>query len=87
MGPDDLDHCWLRAQPCHHLREDHRRHVRSLWDFHPHPAHPHRRQQLRQLLQEQDVEDRGCPQEEREDEAAGQGEEGDAEDDAFQGGK
>ena len=47
--------------------------MRPLWYIHPHPPHPHRRQQLRQLLQEPVVEKRGGLQEA----GAGPEEEGD----------
>ena len=40
-----------------------------LWHLHPHPAHPHRGEQLRRVLQEPAVEERGGAQEEFEDQA------------------
>ena len=43
----------------------------SLWCLHPHPAHTDSCQQLRRLLQEQTVEERGGAQEEGAHHAAG----------------
>ena len=45
------------------LRSSDRRFLRLDGSVHPDPAHPHRGQQLRQLLQEQALEERGGPEE------------------------
>ena len=58
--------CWVSIQadfPIHSLthtfRKTYRGLLRSLWGFHPHPADPHCCQQLRSVLQEQALEERG----------------------------
>ena len=61
--------------------------MRSFGHFYSHTSNSNCGQQLCQLLQEQALADRGGAQEEGADQAAGQGEEGDAEDDAVQGKK
>lgn len=53
VGPDDPDHGGLWPQPRDSVGQDNRRLLRPLRGVHPHPAHTHRRQQLRHLLQEQ----------------------------------
>ena len=63
--------CWVSIQadfPIHSLthtfRKTYRGLLRSLWGFHPHPADPHCCQQLRSVLQEQALAERGGSEEE-----------------------
>ena len=56
-------------------RQDNRRVLRPLRNLHPDPAHPDRRHQLRPVLQEPPLEERGGSQEEGKDQADRGGEE------------
>ena len=71
MGSDDNHHRGIRAQSQDAAGESDWRILCSLGSLHPHPAHTDSGQQLRRLLQEPAVEERGGAQEERAHDAAG----------------
>ena len=71
VGADDHHHRGVRTLPQDPAGQTDRRVLRAVRGLHPHPPHPHRGQQLRGLLQEPAVAERGRAEEEGEDDAAG----------------